>query len=80
MYLNARYNFSEQKLIICVANDIFHIFQGWITLQGFLAQWTLWTLLDIQRTLEYFAYLGYCGSGDDSQLSAITGVHCNINI
>lgn len=47
--------------------------QGWITLQGYLAQWTLWTLLDVQRTLEYFAYLGYSGTGDDNQLSAITG-------
>ncbi|XP_066966976.1 mitochondrial Rho GTPase isoform X2 [Macrobrachium rosenbergii] len=46
--------------------------KGWITLQGYLAQWTLWTLLDVQRTLEYLAYLGYCGTGDDNQLSAIT--------
>lgn len=56
--------------------DVFHSVhtndKGWITLQGYLAQWTLWTLLDVQRTLEYFAYLGYCGAGDDSQLSAIT--------
>ncbi|KAG0710818.1 Mitochondrial Rho GTPase [Chionoecetes opilio] len=54
-----------------VLNSVHTNDKGWITLQGFLAQWTLWTLLDIQRTLEYFAYLGYCGS-DDSQLSAIT--------
>ncbi|KAK8719240.1 hypothetical protein OTU49_014159, partial [Cherax quadricarinatus] len=55
-----------------VLNSVHTNEKGWITLQGYLAQWTLWTLLDIQRTLEYFAYLGYCGSGDDNQLSAIT--------
>ncbi|XP_076053161.1 mitochondrial Rho GTPase isoform X2 [Oratosquilla oratoria] len=46
--------------------------KGWITLQGFLAQWTLWTSLDVHRTLEYLAYLGFCGTADESQLSAIT--------
>ncbi|XP_022247922.1 mitochondrial Rho GTPase 1-like isoform X2 [Limulus polyphemus] len=45
--------------------------KGWITLQGFLAQWTLTTTLDVQRTLEYLAYLGYIYSPDDNQLSAI---------
>ncbi|XP_045623490.1 mitochondrial Rho GTPase 1 isoform X4 [Procambarus clarkii] len=55
-----------------VLNSVHTNEKGWITLQGYLAQWTLWTLLDVQRTLEYFAYLGYCGSGDDNQLSAIT--------
>ncbi|XP_076366023.1 mitochondrial Rho GTPase isoform X2 [Tachypleus tridentatus] len=45
--------------------------KGWVTLQGFLAQWTLTTILDVQRTLEYLAYLGYIYSPDDNQLSAI---------
>ncbi|TRY56363.1 hypothetical protein DNTS_034964 [Danionella cerebrum] len=31
--------------------------QGWITYQGFLSQWTLTTYLDVQRCLEYLAYL-----------------------
>ncbi|XP_041362317.1 mitochondrial Rho GTPase 1-like isoform X2 [Gigantopelta aegis] len=44
--------------------------EGWITLKGYLAQWTLTTLLDVPRTIEYLAYLGYhyCHS---SQMSAI---------
>ncbi|KJE94590.1 rho 1 protein [Capsaspora owczarzaki ATCC 30864] len=32
---------------------------GWITLQGFLALWSMSTLLDVQKTLAYLAYLGY---------------------
>lgn len=39
-------------LVVC--ND-----QGHVTLQGWLAQWNLTTLLDYKTTLEYFAYLGY---------------------
>ncbi|KAB7505615.1 Mitochondrial Rho GTPase [Armadillidium nasatum] len=46
--------------------------RGWITRAGFLAQWTLWTLLDVKKTLEYLAYLGYCTVADASQLTAIT--------
>ncbi|XP_013394373.1 mitochondrial Rho GTPase 1-A isoform X3 [Lingula anatina] len=44
--------------------------QGWISLQGYLAQWTLTTLLDVPRTLENLAYLGYMYE-HDTQLSAI---------
>lgn len=44
--------------------------EGWITLQGYLAQWTLSTLLDVPRTVEYLGYLGY-HYHHDSQLSAI---------
>ncbi|XP_071964216.1 mitochondrial Rho GTPase 1-A-like isoform X1 [Antedon mediterranea] len=46
---------------------------GWITLQGYLAQWTLTTLLDVPRTLEYLAYLGYryIMADHENQLSAI---------
>lgn len=44
--------------------------QGWITYYGYLAQWTLTTLLDVPRTLEYLAYLGFMYE-HDSQLSAI---------
>lgn len=43
---------------------------GWISLQGYLAQWTLSTLLDIPRTLEYLGYLGY-HYHHDTQLSAV---------
>lgn len=43
---------------------------GWITSSGYMAQWTLTTLLDIPRTLEFLAYLGY-HYHHDSQLSAV---------
>lgn len=44
--------------------------EGWITAQGYLAQWTLTTLLDFPRTLEFLAYLGY-HFHHESQLSAL---------
>ncbi|XP_076468830.1 mitochondrial Rho GTPase 1-like isoform X2 [Babylonia areolata] len=43
---------------------------GWITASGYLAQWTLTTLLDVPRTLEFLAYLGY-HYDHESQLSAV---------
>ncbi|KAK7498304.1 hypothetical protein BaRGS_00010564 [Batillaria attramentaria] len=44
--------------------------EGWITSPGYLAQWTLTTLLDVPRTLEFLAYLGY-HYHHESQLSAV---------
>ncbi|XP_066292561.1 mitochondrial Rho GTPase 1-A-like isoform X2 [Branchiostoma lanceolatum] len=46
--------------------------QGWISLQGYLNQWTLTTYLDVPRTMEFLAYLGYIGGEHENQLSAIT--------
>merc|ERR1711911_11309 len=46
--------------------------QGWPTLKGYLAQWSLTTYLDVRRTCELLAYLGYHTAGTDNQLSAIT--------
>jgi Ras family protein T1 len=43
---------------------------GWISSRGYMAQWTLTTLEDVTRTLEYLAHLGYMYE-HDSQLSAI---------
>jgi Ras family protein T1 len=43
----------------CVTNDV-----GSVTLQGFLAQWSMMTLLDHRLTL---AYLGYLGFGTDTR-------------
>ncbi|XP_005102389.1 mitochondrial Rho GTPase 1-A isoform X1 [Aplysia californica] len=43
---------------------------GWVTMEGYLAQWTLTTLLDVTRAIEFLAYLGY-NYQHDSQLSAI---------
>ncbi|KAL8577336.1 hypothetical protein ACOMHN_044842 [Nucella lapillus] len=45
--------------------------QGWLTLTGYLAQWTLTTLLDLPRTLEFLAYLGYHYQHE----SQLLGVH-----
>ena len=46
--------------------------KGWITADGYMALWTLTTLLDTQKTLEYLAYLGYTYySGEDNQLGAL---------
>eukprot|EP00126_Sphaerothecum_destruens_P008364 Sdes_comp20184_c0_seq1m13447 len=41
------------------ANSCVTTAAGWITLQGFLAQWSMTTLVDVRTTLEYLAYLGY---------------------
>ena len=37
-----------------------------------MAQWSLTTYLDVRRTCELLAYLGYHTAGCDNQLSAIT--------
>ena len=39
---------------------------GCITLQGYLAQWSMVTLLDYKVTLSYMAYLGYFGDSTKS--------------
>nr|ALG00086.1 Rho GTPase [Azumapecten farreri]ALG00104.1 Rho GTPase [Azumapecten farreri] len=54
-----------------VNNTVCTNHNNWITLQGYLAQWALTTLLDVPRTVENLAYLGY-HYHHDSQLSAIT--------
>ncbi|KAJ7386250.1 Mitochondrial Rho GTPase 2 [Desmophyllum pertusum] len=46
---------------------------GWITLQGFLAQWTLTTFLDYSRMMAYLAFFGYSHQENETHLStAIT--------
>lgn len=44
--------------------------QGYVTLQGWLAQWNLTTFLDHKTTLEYLAYLGF--EGDSVKAIKIT--------
>ncbi|TRY68974.1 hypothetical protein TCAL_08636 [Tigriopus californicus] len=56
--------------------DVYHTVvtsqQGYISLPGYLGLWSLSTLLDTQKTLEYLAYLGYpYYSGEDNQISAL---------
>lgn len=50
----------------CQTND-----QGWLNFNGYLSYWMLQTLLDLPRTLEYLAYLGFNTTHPD-QLSAVT--------
>lgn len=45
--------------------------KGWLTLHGWLCRWTLMTLIDLPKTLEYFAYLGYNILENDTQTSAV---------
>ncbi len=47
--------------------------KGWLTYSGFICQWVLTTLLDVNRTMEYMAYLGYPINEDRNQLEAING-------
>lgn len=42
--------------------------EGYVSLQGWLAQWNLTTFLDYKTTLEYLAYLGF---DDNSSVSAV---------
>ncbi|XP_017968701.1 mitochondrial Rho GTPase isoform X3 [Drosophila navojoa] len=44
---------------------------GWVTLHGWLCRWTLMTLIDVVKTMEYLAYLGFNVHENDSQLVAI---------
>ncbi|XP_052786368.1 mitochondrial Rho GTPase 1-like isoform X2 [Mya arenaria] len=53
-----------------VNNTVVTNTSGWISLQGYLAQWTLTTLLEYKDTLEHLAYLGYLYH-QDSTLSAL---------
>ncbi|BFF91195.1 mitochondrial Rho GTPase [Drosophila madeirensis] len=50
----------------CPIND-----NGWVTLHGWLCRWTLMTLIDVVKTMEYLAYLGFNVHENDSQLAAI---------
>nr|XP_032513662.1 mitochondrial Rho GTPase isoform X2 [Danaus plexippus plexippus] len=44
--------------------------KGYLTLQGWMCRWTLMTLLDLQETSAYLAYLGYNFLENDTQKSA----------
>ncbi|CAH2264046.1 mitochondrial Rho GTPase isoform X1 [Pararge aegeria] len=45
--------------------------KGYVTPQGWMCRWTLMTLLDLQSTSAYLAYLGYNFIENDTQKSAI---------
>ncbi|CAI5758753.1 unnamed protein product [Candida verbasci] len=50
-----------------VCND-----EGYVTLQGWLAQWNLTTFLNYKTTLEYLAYLGYDEGNNSTKALKIT--------
>lgn len=45
--------------------------KGWLTLHGWICRWTLQTLIDLPKTLEYLAYLGFNVHENESQLAAV---------
>ncbi|KAK9890923.1 hypothetical protein WA026_012264 [Henosepilachna vigintioctopunctata] len=45
--------------------------KGWISFQGYICQWALMTLVDLPKTFEYLAYLGYNIYENDSQVTAV---------
>ncbi|XP_055678543.1 mitochondrial Rho GTPase isoform X4 [Lutzomyia longipalpis] len=44
---------------------------GFLTLHGWISRWALMTLVDLPKTLEYLAYLGFNVHENESQLAAI---------
>ncbi|KAI4461152.1 rho family gtpase [Holotrichia oblita] len=45
--------------------------KGWITYQGYMCHWAYMTLVDLPRTFEYLAYLGYNIYENESQITAV---------
>lgn len=45
--------------------------KGWLTHHGWICRWTLMTLIELPKTLEYLAYLGFNVHENESQLAAI---------
>lgn len=60
------WSYSSDIRKSCPVNEM-----GWITLNGWMCRWTLMALLDIQKTMEYLAYLGFNVQENDSQLAAV---------
>ncbi|XP_014212951.1 mitochondrial Rho GTPase [Copidosoma floridanum] len=44
---------------------------GWITYQGYMCQWTLLTYMNVKKTLECMAYLGYNVYYNESPVTAV---------
>lgn len=45
--------------------------KGWMTAEGFVAQWILWTYIDYSRTLKLFGYYGYIQGDMENQLTGL---------
>ncbi|XP_055916609.1 mitochondrial Rho GTPase isoform X2 [Eupeodes corollae] len=63
---SAPWSYSTDIRKSCPVND-----RGWVTLHGWLCRWTLMTLIDLPKTLEYLGYLGFNVHENESQLAAI---------
>lgn len=63
---SAPWSYSTDIRKSCPTNE-----KGFVTLHGWLCRWTLMTLIDVVKTLEYLAYLGFNVHENDSQLAAI---------
>ncbi|GAA99671.1 uncharacterized protein L969DRAFT_48031 [Mixia osmundae IAM 14324] len=48
---------------------------GAVTLQGWLAQWSMTTLLEPKITLQYLAYLGYSNSSEEASIPITSALH-----
>ncbi len=46
--------------------------RGHLTYSGFICQWVLTTLLDVNKTMEYLAYLGFPINNESDQRDGIT--------
>ncbi|XP_011494605.1 PREDICTED: mitochondrial Rho GTPase isoform X2 [Ceratosolen solmsi marchali] len=46
--------------------------RGWITYEGYMCQWSLMTYVNVKKTLEYMAYLGYNLYNNECATAAIT--------
>lgn len=56
----------ETDFMATVRND-----KGWITAEGFVAQWILWSYIDHQWTLKMLAEFGYIHGEMDNQLNGL---------
>lgn len=54
--------------------------KGWVTYQGYLCQWALMTLVDLPRTFEYLAYLGYNIYENENQVTAVQGMYERVKL
>ncbi|XP_055379387.1 mitochondrial Rho GTPase isoform X2 [Condylostylus longicornis] len=63
---SAPWSYSTDIRKSCPVND-----RGLVTLHGWMCRWTLMTLIDVPKTLEYLGYLGYNVHENETQLSAI---------
>ncbi|XP_061399706.1 mitochondrial Rho GTPase isoform X2 [Musca vetustissima] len=62
----APWSYSTDIRKSCTVNE-----KGWVTLNGWISRWALMTLVDVNKTMEYLAYMGFNVHENDTQLAAI---------